>query len=170
MYEGLKNNDNWSITYDLYEWILNNLEVGKTILELGSGSGTKYLCDNYNVFSIEENFDYLNIYHQQYIYAPIKNEWYDINLNELPSNIDLFLIDGPAYGKRDKLIHQIEIFEKLNFKILLFDDVNREEDMNGYLDILNYLKSKYNTETGIIRSAKHFAHIKILNKNEKTTD
>ena len=48
------NLNGWNIGENLYEWIIDNIEPNKTILELGSGTGTIELVKHYNVFSVEQ--------------------------------------------------------------------------------------------------------------------
>jgi hypothetical protein len=155
----------WSIDEELFEWIKLNLKLGSTLVEIGSGEASKPLSELYKLYSIEENIEWLNKFHDNYIYAPIINSWYDIDIieNNLPTKIDAILIDGPAYGERRSFINHIEIFLDKNPILLIFDDVHRESDMLGYLDVLDYLKSKnYKIETNIINSVKQFAYIKII--------
>ena len=65
-------------------------------MELGSGSGTGYLSEKYNMISVENNPEFLNLENSKYIYAPIKEYidspfegekgWYDAKIleKELP--------------------------------------------------------------------------------------
>ena len=80
-----------SISKELYDYILANLPKGSTILELGSGKGTARLFENYTVYSIEHSKKWLNRYGSNYIYAPIKNGWYDIEAikKDIPDHYDL---------------------------------------------------------------------------------
>jgi hypothetical protein len=43
-----ENLDGWAIPREAFEWIYENLPHGSTILELGSGNGTKELVKYYN--------------------------------------------------------------------------------------------------------------------------
>ena len=88
-----------AISKELYDWIRGNLSSG-TILEMGSGRGTKELLKSYTVYSIEHSEKWLNFAKgSNYIYAPLKQysgyQWYDIDkLKNLPK-YDLILVDGP---------------------------------------------------------------------------
>ena len=94
-----KNLDGWSITVPVFEWILANIPTDSTVLEIGSGNGTKELCKYYKVFTIEENKKWLNIAPAHYIYAPIEPlsqkvphsvGWYNESLfQELPKDSGL---------------------------------------------------------------------------------
>ncbi len=45
--------DDWSITKECFDNIIEILPFGKTILEIGSGNSTKLLSIFYNMISIE---------------------------------------------------------------------------------------------------------------------
>ena len=118
-------------------WIYKNLPFGSTILELGSGKSSRELTKLYTVYSVEENKKYCGLYNCNYIYAPIKNGWYDTALlkNGLPRNYNLLIIDGPkafnpwnpfSFTRRIKFVENFNIFEK--DKIMIFDDYNRKLD------------------------------------------
>ena len=95
-----KNLDNWAISQEMFDWIRENIPKGGTILEFGSGTGTIELTKHYTVFSVEQNKEWvgkapLSTY---VIYAPIKGDWYDIDIvfNEIPQHYDLIIVDGPG--------------------------------------------------------------------------
>jgi hypothetical protein len=117
------------IEKELFEWILQNLDPGSIIIELGSGDvSTRYLGEHYKLFSIEQNKEYLYKYNATYIYAPIENGWYDINIvkKSLPSNYDMIFVDGPSgSGNRSGFADNINIF---NPEVpIVFHDTNREK-------------------------------------------
>jgi len=137
----------WSIQESCYNFITSILPEGSTILELGSGAGTGYLSQHYQMYSIENYPEWLNRYNSIYIFAPIKmynNEWappdlpgeggkpqigwYDVEAikNGLPEKYDLILVDGPngTFGRGGFLKH-LDLF---NTEVpIIFDDINREE-------------------------------------------
>lgn len=112
-----------------FDWIENNIPCGSTILELGSGDGTKRLAMHYNMYSIEHDPFWVNRHDSTYIYAPIKKDWYDVRFlkNKLPKYYDLLLVDGPP-GKIGRLgfIENIGLFDTNT--CMLFDDVKRKEE------------------------------------------
>lgn len=147
----LENLDGWAIPREAFEWIYNNLPHGSTILELGSGNGTKELVKYYNVISIEQNADWLNyVPRSNYIYAPLKDyqlsdgntvRWYDDSLFEkLPVHYDLLLIDGPIGVDRFNITYFIDRF-KQNIPYAI-DDTNREIDKNLAITLSNKLNKK----------------------------
>jgi hypothetical protein len=118
-----------SISKLLFDYLLETLPEDKTILELGSGWGTGKLVEHWNVWSIEDNEEWVGKYHDQYIYAPKNDGWYDYDilkdaLYELQGEYDLLLIDGP-YDNREKFLDHMHLF---SYSIpVVFDDVRRRE-------------------------------------------
>jgi len=111
------------ITNEARSKIQEILPSGSTILELGSGHGTKKLLDmGYKVISIEQDPNWQFLYHNNYICCPIKeypkkgsimlelckkplseeqhdNEWwYDDDVLSSLSELkyDFIIIDGPS--------------------------------------------------------------------------
>lgn len=155
----------WSIDISLFNWLKSNIDSGKVLLELGSGRSTSELYKIFNVYSIEENIGWVGKYHNNYIYAPIKDNWYDLESirNGIPKSIDAILIDGPAHGDRNGFFENIELFLDLSPEILIFDDVDRENDYNCYLNVVKYLRDKnINIQTEVISDVKKFSFIKII--------
>lgn len=119
----------WSFEPELLEFVLANLSIGSTILELGSGAGTGVLSSaGYRMYSIEHNQKFINKYNSTYIYAPMVRYWYDKNIvkENLPLRYDAILIDGPV-GSESK--SRIGFYENLalfdSSKMMIFDDTNR---------------------------------------------
>lgn len=127
----------WMLPLNAFRWIEQNIPHGSTILEFGSGEGSKLLMNNYDLFSVEHNPEWLRLNDKKCLYAPIKiNDkfpgeigWYDLELikKNLPSQIDLMIIDGPigTIG-RSGILDYIEYFS-WNFTILI-DDLQREQE------------------------------------------
>ena len=97
----------WMLPLNAFRWIEENLPHGSTILEFGSGEGSKLLMDNYDLFSVEHNPEWLRLNDKKCLYAPIKiNDkfpgeigWYDLELikKSLPSQIDLMIIKATLF-------------------------------------------------------------------------
>ena len=127
------------------EWIKNNIEKGSSVLEFGSGPGsTPHIGRDYDLYSIEENPDYVNVHSDStYLYSPLIEDagyWYDIDLvNQFieGKSFSCILVDGPAadpsapcprcgvydYLKSGKL--------KLNTEcVWIFDDTDRSWDVD----------------------------------------
>lgn len=143
----------WSIQKGLIQTIREILPEGKTILELGSGYGTSVLFRHYRVYSIEHNHRWLNRYHENYIYAPLKEhkalkhyygtEWYDPKVleKELPKiEYDLLLVDGPPYH-RAGFIKFFKLFKR--DVPIIFDDYNRPADSAVVIKIAHLLNKPY---------------------------
>lgn len=116
----------WSISKELFIDICDAIPEGSTICELGSGSGTHWLSKKYNVISIEQDERYINKHQSTYIHAPIKNGWYDLDAIKEPIECAALLVDGPTGISRSPLIKNFGIFKT---KMVIFDDVNRKDDL-----------------------------------------
>lgn len=143
----MSNFGGWAIDESTFKWIINNIDFGSNILELGSGTGTIELSKYYNMYSIEHNEEYLNLCkNSTYIYSEIINGFYNIPKikNLLPKKYDLLLIDGPpkAVSNRNKFLDFINYFN-LETNILV-DDTNRKSELNLLKELSKISKRKYN--------------------------
>jgi len=129
-----------SLREPMIEKIISELEKGKTILEFGSGKGTKALIDlGYKVFSIEENKDYSDRYHNNYLHCPLVGDSYEnmcYPIDEVlvfASNIDYdaILVDGPAGGSRRNLIELFSFLPTDNV-VIFVDDIERSDDRHFF--------------------------------------
>jgi hypothetical protein len=151
---------NWMLPIEAFEWIEANIDPGSRILEFGSGDGSARLAENYEVWSVEHDEEWLGVALVNYVHAPIvENEistsvgevgWYDPAMLEegIPDSVSLIIIDGPtgAIGRTGVLAH----FQVLpDTEYFLIDDVDREVE-SALLDIL--LKT-IDGEVNIISSA-----------------
>jgi len=127
-----KNLNGWAISTELYKWIVDNLEEGKTILELGSGTGTTELIKKWKVYSIEHNKGWLNhVEDSNYIYAPIQTyrnyKWYSlIAIRAALKGVkyDMILVDGPPGNiGREGFLYNIHLFD--TSVPIIVDDTNR---------------------------------------------
>jgi glycosyltransferase involved in cell wall biosynthesis len=148
-----------SIESELLTFIKTVLGDKKTILEFGSGSGTKLLLKSYNVISIEHEEAYaikLKDNHEC-IYSPIvDNVWYDPKkvAIALKNQFDLVLVDGPPRELRKGIIANIELFR--HFKIpVIFDDVNRPLDRKTMVQFCKEIHYKFKIFDGKL---KQFAY------------
>ena len=124
------------IPEELFNWIRKNLPEGKTILEFGSGEGTKELLKYYTVYSVEHDKKWLNLAEGgNYIYAPIIDyggyKWYDFMEIEdnLPTSYDLIIVDGPpgymaSHPGRYGFVRHSHLFD-MTVPIVL-DDTHRD--------------------------------------------
>lgn len=134
----------WSISQELFDYIRNNLESGKTILELGSGWGSGQLSEHYCVYSVEHDEDWMNLYNTHYLYAPIKDGWYDVELlkEQLPETYDLIIVDGPPgiIGRAGFFMY-LDLF-KTDIPIII-DDINRQPEYELMLNLSEKLQRSY---------------------------
>ena len=144
----------WTISKELYAWIKDNLDNGLTILELGSGEGTRNLMESYIVHSIEHNGKWVGfVKGGNYIHAPIKQyqryRWYDIDkIKNLPA-YDLILVDGPTGPiGRWGFYKNIDLF---NTDVpIIIDDIHRTQE-RLLAEVLAFEFGKELTEYGTDR-------------------
>ena len=138
----------------VFDAIRDILPEGKTVLELGSGWGSGQLVKHYTVYSIEHDNRWTDMYHWNYIYAPLKEHkamkryastrWYDADVlrKEIPKiQYDLLLIDGPPGELRGGLSKYFDLFHTQDVP-LIFDDLHRELDMRLCLHIASKLQKE----------------------------
>lgn len=129
----MNNFTGYMISRELFVWMLTNIPIDSTILELGSGEGTELLTKFFKMYSVEDNKLWLNKYHNNYIYAPLdeKTGWYnrDYLIKYLPKEYSCLLIDAPAAinpNARLGLLDNLDLFN-LNCTIII-DDTNRKAE------------------------------------------
>lgn len=147
----LKGLGGWSFEPELYNFLINNLKEGSTILELGSGYGTEVLSKHYKMYSIEHNFKFIGKYNSTYIHAPMKGHWYDIDIvqHNLPTNYDCILVDGPVGSESKNRIgfyEQIHLFD--TSVMMIFDDTNRDGEATLFKSVLDYCNRVYPANEG----------------------
>jgi hypothetical protein len=158
----------WSIDEVLYNFICDRWPKGKSILEFGSGRGTKALAEHYVVHSVEHDIRWLNKYNSNYIFAPLKSHkplrhysgtvWYDPEILEesiKSIHYDLILVDGPPGPNRAGFLKYSDLFD-LDVPII-FDDVHRKSAykvMIGFSAKLKQPCTIYNAH-----GSKHFGFI-----------
>lgn len=133
-----------SVSRMLFDYIRSILPEGATMLELGSGWTSGEFARYYNLFSIEHNPEWVGKYDSNYIYAPIKKNWFDVDIlkAKLPEHYDLILVDGPPGNiGRYGFFLNIKLF---NTNVpLIFDDVNRPAEYKLLIDVAKYLNRPY---------------------------
>ena len=150
-----------SLSKDLFYFIALNFNEDNVLLEMGSGRVTALFDQMFKkVYSVEDQPEWLNKYHSNYIHSPIipfsesyvqsllkagvdyNIAWYDPELlkEELETHNDynFILIDGPCgiHGRYGFSKH-IDIFK--TDVPMIFDDVNRPEDVANYNETLKKL-------------------------------
>lgn len=137
-----KNLNGWVLPEEAMEWILNNIPEGSTILELGSGLGTRELVQHYIVYSVEQDQKWMGFEHRSnYIYAPLVDGWYDERMfNSLPKEYSLLIVDGPIGKDRANFVKHCERFNNVPF---LMDDTQRAIDKQMALDVAKKLNRSF---------------------------
>lgn len=141
----MKNNIKWGgsgIEKILFDYILENIEIGSNIIELGSGYiSTRVFSEYYNVYSVDDNQIYQNLFDNvNYIYAENKNGWYDreILINKLPHKYSLVFVDGPSgEGQRNGILNNLDIFRSES--VFIFHDTYRESEKKLSIEVANKL-------------------------------
>ena len=143
-----------------HTFINKYLPKGKTILELGSGDGSKRLVEaGYTVYAVEHDEGWITRWPNDvnYIYAPLRehkkvegfdaNVWYDpAYLQDLP-DYDLIIVDGPpgCEGRSGFLKYFDELF-KSDVPIVI-DDMQRVPERLLVTRLAKKLKRPYYVET-----------------------
>ena len=139
---------------EIHEWIEENIPKGSTILELGSGKGTTRLVENYNVYSIEHSKKWMNRYGSNYIYAAIKNGWYDIEAIKkgIPKHYDLLLIDGPPRKIDGVKIGRMPLADNIDLfntdVAIIVDDSDRGREMKLLKNMVKKIGREYTNHKG----------------------
>lgn len=140
--------DDWAIPKECFDKIVEILPFNSTILELGSGTGTKVLSKFYNMISIETDAKWLNKYKSTYLHVPFddKYRWYNLEILkqklETIGSYDLFLIDGPK-GYRDKISENLELFRQ--DIPWIFDDTMGPEHLETMQTCCEKMNKEYET-------------------------
>lgn len=140
----------WSIDWEVYDWLIDHLPFGSTILEFGSGWASGEMSKRWKVFSIEENATFIGKHKTSYIHAPIDEMgWYskDVLERELPKHYDLILIDGPGAKIRKNIEHRSELF---NWNVpVIIDDMQEDYLLESALKLVtNNIKRPYQIMEG----------------------
>jgi len=127
------NLDGWAISVECYDWILDNIPEGETIVEFGSGSGTMELCRYHKVYPIPHQERFTRLAPKaNYILADIVDGWYDpeVVFNNLPDEYSLIIVDGPPNLDQVKTRNNIEKYwDRLNTSVpIIMDDTHREDE------------------------------------------
>lgn len=135
----------WAIEKGMMDFIMAKIQIGKSILEFGSGRGTDYLLLNYTICSIEHDMSWVQkrgAGHKCF-HAPLENGWYRravVKETMHAQLYDLILVDGPPAELRQGILNNLDLFKDIQCPII-FDDVNRNPDMavmQSFCDSLNY--------------------------------
>ena len=151
LYLSISNNwplDDWSITKECFDKIVEILPFGSTILEIGSGNSTKILSQFYKMISIESNIEWMNKYNSDYIYVPSKK--YTSELFGETTWLDVDSLKSSLDGKKYNLLivdagfDRIGIYDNLdlfNTNVpIIFDDTM----CDAYLKCANLTANKLN--------------------------
>jgi hypothetical protein len=127
----LDNFGDWSLSEQVFGWVLTHIPPGGTILELGFGKATGELVRaGYCVYSVEscdywaeKRVEYCgNVENHTLIKVPIVNKWYDHDKLKavIPSHYDLLIIDGPDTEDRGLTLRNLDLFN--DYSSVIIDD------------------------------------------------
>jgi hypothetical protein len=153
-----KNLNGWALPEEAFKWILENIPEGSTILELGSGTGTKELVKHYIVYSVEQDLKWVGFVNDaHYIHSPLVDGWYNEDIFEqLPKSYSLLIVDGPIGRDRANFLKHCEKFLNVPF---LIDDTQRSVDRKMAEEVAKKLNRTF------IEIEGHEKKFIILNKN-----
>lgn len=145
----------FAICEHTFKWILDNVESGSTIVELGSGTGTIELCKHYNVYSIEDNPKWVNhVKESNYIHPSLisygDHIWFDEQVikNEIPEEYSFLLIDGPHAHRVGFHKHTHLFKQDIPW---LFDDTHAEHNLLEAIKCSEILGKSAVTHQGVIK-------------------
>jgi len=146
----------WTIDKELYHFLQQEIPIGSTIVELGSGEGSIECAKTWKMICIEHNEEFIDKYNTcpemydiSYVHAPIVNGWYDTSKldGKLPEAYSCLLVDGPPGNiGRAGILDSLQLFR--SDILVIFDDVNRDDEMQlykAYCDIMKITGVIYTT-------------------------
>ena len=128
----------------VFDYFVDNFPKGSVVLELGGGNvSTIAFSTMYKVYSVEDNNKFLkHTSYTTYIYAPVKDGWYDIDIlvKEMPEDYDVVFVDGPyGVGNRKGILNHYSIFKNVPF---IFHDTDRKEEKETSIKLAEILQKK----------------------------
>jgi hypothetical protein len=156
--------DDWSITKECFDKIVEILPFDSTILEIGSGQSTNILQNFYKMISIESSKEWLYKYNSEYLYVPLKEmnsetfgktNWLDVDILKPLLHLkqyDMLIVD--AGGDRIGIYDNLDLFD-ISVPII-FDDTMCE----SYLNCANLVATKLNKlcTTYVCKVNKYVVH------------
>jgi malate synthase len=111
------------------DWIKEHVPRESIIVEFGAGDvSTKELCNDYQLYSIEHDREWIGKYDSHYIYAPKVDGWYNPHIvDSVFRKVEPYLVIIDGIG-RDRILNRIDLVQ--NCKMILVHDTNRDLDRN----------------------------------------
>ena len=133
---------------------LDSLPQKESLLEFGSGDGTKRLADSgYSVYSIEHDPKYVSSSSEAVCLSPLEGDWYNHNqvaqfiITHMPFSV--CLIDGPckpsqeATNYRDGILAHWRLLQHI--PIIIADDIHRQEGLDVAVGLAAMLEKNIGT-------------------------
>tara|TARA_B110000444_G_C18690926_1_gene524235 strand:- start:395 stop:910 length:516 start_codon:yes stop_codon:yes gene_type:complete len=166
--------DGWMLPSEVFQWLEENVPHGSQILEFGSGAGSVLLSKNYQLTSVEHDEQWLGLSSGDYIHARIvQNQisnkyseagWYDFEmLKNLPSPVDVILIDGPPGDVgRSGILHILQELPLCSW--IIIDDTDREPEKHLAEIFIQRLSPEkvHEIETNVVRHKGDFRKATVL--------
>ena len=150
-----------SMSENCFNYIRSILPSNKTILEFGSGFGTTQLGKHYEMYSVENQPEWFDVYSELTTYINCRSKMYDDEYNapdiegnkgwyhpddlfpNLPEHYDLILVDGPGGGKWGRAGFYKHI-DKFNTNVpIVFDDIQRSPEFELMESVSKYVSRDY---------------------------
>jgi len=153
--------DGWILPSEVFDWFDINVPENSLVLEFGSGKGSIKLSKKYELISVEHDEQWLGLsdgvyIHSEIIQNQISNKyselgWYDIEkLIDLPSSVDVILIDGPPGDiGRSGILCFLQELPKCTW--IVIDDTDRQKEKHLADKIIQILSPR---EIYAIKSTK----------------
>ncbi len=159
----------WSLPTAATKWLTEHVPHGSTVLELGSGAGTRRLVGAFDVVTVEHDPAFMpgegpicpyivqsgethtirvrsgETHTIRYVHAPIVDGWYDADvIREIPTDYAAIIVDGPP-GKigRFGFAENLALFN--TDVVILFDDVHREAEWMLALTVAEWVQRPIET-------------------------
>ena len=173
---------------NILEYLNKYINHNSLVLELGAGLvSTPYLAERCRVISVEHDRDYIGLYdkveywdiplhYYRIPHFPKQTLWYHYTplkekLAELDQSPDIILIDGPpGHIGRGGFLKFLDLFIDIETNVwsqnpmLVFDDVNRQEELRLIQKVSNRLQlpfkyyPNHGRSFGVINEKEHIVY------------
>lgn len=137
--------DDWAMCKEALDIIKSHIKPNDVVIELGSGKSTSEFPEICDLYSFENNSEYLTPFST---YSS-KDNWYDIA--DFPKKIDILIVDGPCGLIKDARKPAEKLFARSNI-IFIHDSIR--EDEKKIIEKFKGEKIFYDTKHGLTKLTK----------------